>query len=220
MGWSWRPDRPRAAGGSQASSLRRHRHGAWRRRYRARRRARARCWRPPSRHAAFSADDCRPHNAPCPSPSDAVAAGQRLADARPMPDMAGSRVGLISVVMNGLPAGKKRRGGQKRECGPAFPPRPMSARATMIRCASSILKALSPDGFAPLSAASAARRNADGSHPRAGQQRFRCIHPPRFCGDATEREPRLLDRAVFDDQQGCGPKPGRTHRDVRSRTFR
>ena len=68
----------------------------------------------------------------------------------------------------------------------------VSARTTMRR-ASSILKALSPDGLASASAASAARRKAAASARAPARICFRLAGPPRFHRDAAEREARLDD---------------------------
>ena len=88
-------------------------------------------------------------------------------------------------------------------------PAAASVRArTRIRCASSILKRLSPEGFASASAASAARRKAAASGTGACQDLLRRAGPPRFGGNAAEREPRLPDRAVLDPQRRGGRHDG------------
>ena len=66
---------------------------------------------------------------------------------------------------------------------------------TTIRRASSILKPLSPEGFASASAASAARRKSAASARVAGQDRFRFAGPPGFHGNAAERETCFHDRS-------------------------
>ena len=98
------------------------------------------------------------------------------------------------------PAGRATRSGVPAAAS-------VSARTTMRR-ASSILKALSPDGLASASAASrgAAEGAASGLAPASmplGRTRA-----PRLCGDAAERDPRLDDRAVLDPQRGGGRHDG------------
>ena len=78
-----------------------------------------------------------------------------------------------------------------------------SARTT-IRRASSILKPLSPEGFASASAASAARRKSAAIGPRAGQDQFRFTGAPGFHGNAAEREARIRDPIALDAQRGRG----------------
>ena len=84
-------------------------------------------------------------------------------------------------------------------------PAAASVRArTTTRRASSILKALSPDGFASASAASAARRNSGGVGRRADQDVLRLAGAPRLRGDAAERKPRLHDHVRLDAQRRRG----------------
>ena len=121
---------------------------------------------------------------------DAVAAGQRLADVRAVPDMGGAWVRL-SLRHDGALRERRRKGRREgRARAPAFPPRRASSARTTIRCASSILKALSPEGFASASAASAARRKAAASGAGARQHRLR----PR--GRATAWRRRRRARAA------------------------
>lgn len=77
----------------------------------------------------------------------------------------------------------------------------VSARTT-IRRASSILKPLSPEGFAAASAASAARRKGSASAPRAGQDQFRLADAPGLQSNTTEREARLRNCIVLEAQRG------------------
>ena len=77
-----------------------------------------------------------------------------------------------------------------------------------MRRASSILKALSPDGSASASAASAARRKASASGARAGQRGLGVAGAPGLQGDAAERQPGLGDRAALEPQRGGGGDDG------------
>ena len=88
----------------------------------------------------------------------------------------------------------------------------VSARTTMRR-ASSILKALSPDGVASArSAAAAARWNGGLIRGGAGQHRLRRAGAPRFKCDTAERDPGFRDhpavepecRGGRDDGEGVG----------------
>ena len=84
---------------------------------------------------------------------------------------------------------RERREGPRSRSGV---PAAASVRArTTIRCASSILNWLSPEGFASASAASAARRNTAASGTGACQDLLGRAGPPWFGGDAAERQPRI-----------------------------
>ena len=87
----------------------------------------------------------------------------------------------------------------------------VSARTT-IRRASSILKALSPDGFASASAASAARRKSARIGACAGQDRFGFAGAPGF-----QRQRR---RARGAPRQSCRPRPAERPRPRRPRMRR
>src|ERR1700758_5840041 len=90
----------------------------------------------------------------------AVAARKRLADARSVPEIsgiAGEGEFVHAVASASEEKGEAGRAGRREGVSCAAE---VSAR-TMIRCASSILNALSPEGFASASAASAARGKED-----------------------------------------------------------
>ena len=71
-----------------------------------------------------------------------------------------------------------------------------------MRRASSILKALSPDGMASASAARAASSKTATLGRCADQQGFRGACAPGLCGDAAEREARRADRAALNVEGG------------------
>ena len=104
----------------------------------------------------------------------------------------------------------KGRCRQRGHTRPACRPRRASRARATIRRASSILKPLSPEGFASASAASAARRKA--RHPRRAPARIASAARARqgFSGDAAEREARFRDRAVLD--RAAQPRPRRPRR--------
>ncbi len=84
-------------------------------------------------------------------------------------------------------------------------PAAASVRArTTIRRASSILKPLSPEGFAVRQRRLGGATEKRGISRRAGQDRFRFTGPPGFHGDAAEREARFHNRIIFDAQSGRG----------------
>src|SRR3954462_15530668 len=96
----------------------------------------------------------------------------------------------------------------------------LSAR-TMMRRASSILKALSPDGFASASAREAASWKASTvgatflstSSPARARQGFAATPPsagrPGFGGAPAARKPRLSDLAVLDPQRSRSRDDGK-----------
>ena len=79
----------------------------------------------------------------------------------------------------------------------------VSARTT-IRRASSILKPLSPEGFAVRERRLGGAMEKRGIGRCAGQDLFRFTGSPRFHGNAAEREARFHDRIVLDAQRGRG----------------
>ena len=70
-----------------------------------------------------------------------------------------------------------------------------------MRRASSILKALSPEGRASARAKSAARREGLAARRRAHESGFGFAGPPGFGGDSAERDPRLADQSVIEAQR-------------------
>ena len=83
----------------------------------------------------------------------------------------------------------------------------VSARAK-IRRASSILKALSPEGRALPKAAPGGFAEGLGGGGYAGEHVFRIAAAPWLCRDPAEREPNLPDLAIFDRQRHRGRNHG------------
>ena len=136
---------------------------------------------------------------------DAVAAGQRLADVRAVPDMGGSL--RERDLRHGRRLRKRWRRGKPaaRACAPAC--RPPRARAPARRSAARArsCRRCRPEGLASASAASAARRK-DRRCRSARRRGIRSASRARhgFRGNAAEREPRLHDRVLLDAQSGRG----------------
>src|ERR1700755_1083798 len=86
----------------------------------------------------------------------AVAAGQRLADIRAMPQMRGIAVQRDRSGHWTAPVGEEKGEAGSAGMRAGVPAAARVSARTMIRRASSILKALSPDGLASPSATSAA----------------------------------------------------------------
>ena len=139
---------------------------------------------------------------------DAVAASQRLADIRAVSDMRrslGGSLGKADLRRHASAPGTDAKGEAGRAGTRCGVPAAASVRArTRIRCASSILNWLSPEGFASTSAAIAARRNASGPGLDAFQNFLGRAGPPRFGGNAAKRQPRIPDGALFDPQRRGG----------------
>ena len=76
-----------------------------------------------------------------------------------------------------------------------------SARTTMRR-AGSILKPLSPEGFAAASAASAARRKSVASARAPARISFCIAGAPGFHGNAAECEARIGNLCILETQSG------------------
>src|SRR5262249_36286568 len=90
---------------------------------------------------------------------DAVAARERLADARAMPEISGI-AGKSEFVHALAPASEEKGEAGKAGRREGVPLAADVSARTISLCASSILNALLPEGFASASAASAARRYA------------------------------------------------------------
>jgi hypothetical protein len=103
--------------------------------------------------------------------------------------------------------------GAKGEAGRAgtrsgVPAAATASAHTTIRRASSILKALSPDGRASVSAASAARRKQSGLGRISASAASAARARHGIARQAAQRQPRLHDDPVLDAQAGCGGDHG------------